>query len=173
MSNVELNKLLYSVRTNVYCVLDGASIEDLPQRLYDMAPPNFCLFRGKLGPDLATVAPYAIGIAKNAPFSDWLLSNDPGNHFGIYVLSRHSLTEIRKHFRDLFIVHNEEGEPMYFRFYDPRVIKTFLKTCEEKELKTFFGPVDTFIAEHEDGTAFSSFTLEDNKLVEKVTKIEN
>lgn len=172
MSNVELNKLLYSVRTNVYGILDGASIENLPQRLYDMAPPNFCLFRGKLGPDLATVAPYVVGMVKNSSFSEWFLSNEPGNHFGIFALSRHSIQEMRSHFRDLFIVHKEDGDPMYFRFYDPRVIRTFLQTCNEQELKTFFGPIETYIAEHEDGTAYSTFRLEGNKLVEGITKIE-
>lgn len=171
MAESELQQLLYSERANVYAVLDGASIKDLPQILYEKAPPNFCLFRGDLRPDMASVAPYVVGLVRNAPFTDWLLASEPGSHYGVFATSRQSIQEMRFHFRDLFIVYREDGDPMYFRFYDPRVMHAFLPTCTPDELRKFFGPIDRFIAENEDGTAYSTFRLEGEGLSQSVTKL--
>lgn len=167
-----LQNLLYSERANVYALLDGASIQDLPQILYEKAPPHFCLFRGNLRPDMASVAPYVVGLVRNAPFTEWLLASKPGQHFGVFAMSRQSIQEMRFHFRDLFIVYREEGDPMYFRFYDPRVMRAFLPTCTPEELKTFFGPIDRFIAENDDGSAYSTFRIESEKLSESVANID-
>jgi hypothetical protein len=53
---------------------------------------------------------------------------------------------------------------MTFRFYDPRVITKFLPTCNAEELQTFFGKVDTFFAETEDGEKLVKFQVENDKL---------
>jgi hypothetical protein len=34
-----------------------------------------------------------------------------------------------------------------FRYYDPRVLRAFLPTCNAGELKTLFGDVDQFFIE--------------------------
>ena len=58
---------------------------------------------------------------------------------------------------------------MYFRFYDPRVLRIFLPTCDAAQLKEFFGPVAHFICEDEDPAFGLVFSLEQGKLkTEKV-----
>ena len=71
---------------------------------------------------------------------------------------------MRKHFRSLVTVHDENGKPLIFRFYDPRVLRTFLPTCNADELKTFFGKIETFFAETADGQVLSAFKMENNEL---------
>jgi hypothetical protein len=44
------------------------------------------------------------------------------------------------------------------------VLCTFLPTCREDELREFFGPIDRWIAETEDGTALTIFSLEDSRV---------
>lgn len=172
MPRAELENLLYGEIANVYAVLDGASIPGLPQILFEKSPPNYCLFRGNLEPDVASVAPYLVGLIKGAPFTDWLLDSKCGQHYGIFATSRQSIQEMRKHVRGIFTVYKESGDPMYFRFYDPRVLTAYLPTCNGGELKSVFGPVDKFIAEHENGTAYSVFRIEKNELQESVTNLE-
>ncbi len=164
MTKEELEKILFSKRTLVYIVLDGASVPDLPMKLFEMRPPNYCLFRGELEPDMAEVAPYVVQLIPNTSFTDWVLSECYGKHWGIFAHSLHSIKEMRRHFRSLVQVYNENGDPLIFRFYDPRVFRRFLPTCTDDELETFFGKVETFFAEDEKDQPFASFQLEHDKL---------
>jgi hypothetical protein len=167
MSNSEiLNRHLFSSITRVYAVLDGASVPDLPIRLYEMKPPNFCLFTGELEPDMAFVAPYLVRLLPKTPFTEWVLKECWGKHWGIFVHSRQPINEMRKHFRALVTVYDEKGIPMTFRFYDPRVIRRFLPTCDAAQLKSFFGAVDAFFFESEDKQSLVRLQLENEKLVE-------
>lgn len=167
MTKEELEKILFSKRTLVYVVLDGASVPDLPMKLFEMHPPNYCLFRGELEPDMAEVAPYVVQLIPNTYFTDWVLSECYGKHWGIFAHSLHSIKEMRRHFRSLVQVYNEKGDPLIFRFYDPRVLRKFLPTCTSDELNTFFGKVGTFFAEDEKDQPFSAFRLKDDKLNQK------
>ena len=163
MNKEELKKYLFSERANVFAILDGASVKELRMKLYETSPPYYCLFKGDLRPDVAEVAPYVVGLVEDAPFTDWLLSESFGNHWGVFARSPNSLTEMRRHFRALVTVYDEIGNPMIFRFYDPRVMHAYLPTCNGGELKTFFGKVDIFIAENGD-KSMSTFAIENNQL---------
>jgi len=57
MKKEDLEKILFVENTRVFAVLDGASIPDLRQRLYEMQPPHYSLFRGNRPPDVMEVAP--------------------------------------------------------------------------------------------------------------------
>jgi hypothetical protein len=165
MTKEELEKILIDERIRTFVVLDGATVPELPMRLYEMRPPNYCLFRGELAPDMAEVAPYVVQLVPNAPFTDWVLNGENfGKHWGIFAHSLHSIKEMRRHFRALVTVYNEQGNPMIFRFYDPRVLRKFLPTCSPDELKTIFGKVETFFAEDEKEQRFSAFRLENDEL---------
>lgn len=164
MTTEQLKQVLFGEVANVFAILDGASVKGLPTHLYEKQPPNFCLFRGELAPDMAEVAPYLVGLIEGTPFTDWLLNEKPGGHYGIYARTRVSMIEMRRHFRQLITVYDETGKPMIFRYYDPRVLHQYLPTCNAGELKSFFGSVDTFFAETEDGKGFSSFSIADDQL---------
>lgn len=165
MTKEQLEKILFIDQTRVFAVLDGASIPDLRNKLYEMRPPHYCLFRGELEPDMAEVAPYVINLAPGATFTDWVLNEaNFGNHWGIFAHSRHSIKEMRRHCRALVTAYTEQGNPMIFRFYDPRVLRKFLPTCTDDELKTFFGNIETFFAEDDKGQNLLSFRLENDQL---------
>lgn len=164
MTKEQLEKILFSKRTRVFAVLDGAAIPGLRMQLYKMRPPHYALFRGELEPDMAEVSPYVVGLLPGTPFTDWLLSESFGKHWGIFAHCRHSIKEMRRHFRALFTVYDEKGNPMHFRFYDPRVLQNFLQTCNGGELKTFFGKVETFFSEDKKGENFWAFSLENDEL---------
>ena len=163
MTKDELKHYLFGQRANAYAILDGASVKGLRMKLYETTPPHYCLFRGELTPDVAEVAPYLVGLLPESPFTDWVLSESFGRHWGIFALSPNSITEMRRHFRSLIRVYDEAGKPMIFRFYDPRVIHSFLPTCNTGELKSFFGKVDVFLAESEE-SVMSAFQIENGGL---------
>ena len=53
----------------------------------------------------------------------------------------------------------EDGRELYFRFYDPRVLRIFLPTCNAAETATFFGPVGQFLVEAQDAETLLRFSL--------------
>jgi Domain of unknown function (DUF4123) len=164
MEAEKLKEYLFSETTNLYCVLDGASVPDLPLRLYETSTVNYCLFRGELPPDLVHAAPYLAILLPGSDFTEWVFNESSANHWGIFFNSPYSINEMRSHCRDLIKVQDEKGTPLIFRFYDPRVLRKFLLTCNRKELKTLFGNIETFFAETEDGQILSAYSLEDEKL---------
>lgn len=164
---MDLNKLkerLFVDTTRLYAILDGASIPDLPRRLYETNTPNYCLIRGELPPDMVHAAPYVAVMFPGSAFSEWILEESPGNHWGIFAHSRFSIKEMRRHCRSLVNVHDEHGEPLMFRYYDPRVLRKYLPTCTPEEITMFFGTIETIFAENNDGSLMTAFRSENGTL---------
>ena len=68
------------------------------------------------------------------------------------------------HFRKFLLVTTEPDKEFFFRFYDPRVLRIFLPTCDVKQLREFFGPVEKFICEDEDADYGLIYSFDNNKL---------
>jgi len=152
---------------HVYAVLDGASIPDLLDQLDALHPDYLCLRTGALKPDIAEVAPYLVRLAPGNDFTRWVLEQGWGKHWGIFALAAPNLIEMRHHFRTLTMVRDPEGKRLLFRFYDPRVLRKFLPTCNQLELRTMFGPVTSYLAEAEDPATALRFQLTAGALVEQ------
>lgn len=145
-----LRRILYgSGEIRVYAILDGASIPNLLSLLAEDEVDHVCLYRGELDPDLAQAAPYLVHLPEESPFTRLLLQRGWGQHWGILVLSKETLRRLRMHFRKFLMVWDPDGKPLYFRYYDPRVLRIYLPTCNDDELQTLFGPVSTYVMEGE------------------------
>lgn len=143
-------RLFADQETNVFAVLDGASIPDLRMSLHQHQPEHICLYRGELADDMAEVAPYLVRLEKDTDFTNWVLTQGWGEHWGIFALTAEPLVELRQHFRRFLTVYGPENKPLLFRYYDPRVLRVYLSTCNAEELATVFGPVASFLCEDED-----------------------
>jgi hypothetical protein len=158
------DKLFDNEELNVYAVLDGASIPDLLDQLHEQQPEHVCLYRGELEPDMAEVAPYLVKLEPDTDFTDWLIEKGWGGHWGVFALSHESLSGMRRHFRKFLVVYDPENKPLYFRYYDPRVLRTYLPTCNAEELATVFGPVESYFLEDEDSVAALRFCFASGSL---------
>ena len=65
------------------------------------------------------------------------------------VLAPADLRTMRNHFRKLLTVYDPNGKPLLFRYYDPRVLRVYLPTCNAEELATIFGPINSYLLEDE------------------------
>ncbi|HXN45915.1 MAG TPA: DUF4123 domain-containing protein [Bryobacteraceae bacterium] len=146
----QVKEFLFAGGFGVFAVLDGASVPGLRLKLHQARPEHECLYRGDLEPDMAEVAPYLVRLERKAEFTEWVLTQGWGKHWGIFACAQADLHAMRQHFRRFLIVHDESGKPLYFRFYDPRVLRSYLPTCNASELAAIFGPVDSFVLEGED-----------------------
>ncbi len=161
---------LFNDQTRLYCVLDGIMVPDLPDRLHKAQVPNHCLLQGDLTPEMVHAAPYLAFLSPDSKFADWVLTESLGKHWGIFLHTRRSMIEMRRHFLALLQAYDERGNPLKFRFYDPRVLGKFLPTCNGGELKTIFGDVDAFFTESDEGSAIIRYRLEDLALKINVLK---
>jgi hypothetical protein len=131
----------------VYAVLGGASVKGLVKKLYEDEPEFCCLYRGELQPDTATVAPYLVRLETESPFTEWVVRDGWGLNWGVFILSTANLRTLRNHFREFIQVELPDRRTVLFRYYDPRVFRSFLPVCNSAELGKFFGPVQSFVVE--------------------------
>lgn len=143
---------------SVYALLDAARDARIYQGIMEAPNQGVCLHRGGKAKDLAQVAPYLVPLAPGDDFFRWIVSNGWGRSWGIFAQSRGDLAEVIRHFQSLVVIHDEEGNALFFRYYDPRVLRIYLPTCRGGELRTFFGPVDLYMMEDADPAAASRMT---------------
>src|SRR5512140_1631426 len=122
-----LFEMLTSTAEPLYAVLDAAR---------DLAALNWSkesgeeyqsLYDGKSAQDLEMFAPYLVRFSKPSPLLRKLVAKSWGKSWGVYLTSTASFPDLRKHFRQ-FLMAEIEGEgdkKFYFRFYDPRVLRTY------------------------------------------------
>lgn len=170
MDSQKLAQNLFNGFNRIYAVLDGAAIPDLRIKLHEMRPEHMCLYRGELKPDIQEVAPYLVRIVAGTEFSNWVLNEGWGKNWGIFAQSRYSLADVRKQLRAFLTVYDESGKPMLFRFYDPRVLRAFLPTCNNKELENFFGKVLNYALEDKDPQVLLNYYLPKGEL--KINRVE-
>jgi len=136
---------------HVYAVLDGAAIPGLLAKAQECHVEPVCLYRGKLTTVLAAAAPYQVTLERGSPFMNWLFQEGWGKHWGVFAVSRTDWRPMREHLCSLTQVYDPDYQPIYFRYYDPRVLRVYLPTCDAGELRTVFGPIARLLCEDEDG----------------------
>jgi hypothetical protein len=166
MDKEKLYQHLFSKVARVFVVLDGARIPELRMKIYEMKPVHYCLIGGELEPDMQEVAPYMVRLLPKTPFTEWVLAECWGKNWGIFAQTRETVLEMRKHFESLITVYDEAGMPMMFRYYDPRVWRKFLPTCQPGEIKTIFGKVEAFYVESEDHQSLIRYELSEEGVKE-------
>ena len=141
-----------------YAILDGARSEKIDPALKEYSANHKCLFMshkllfgGRLPHVLAMAAPYLVELRPGDLFTKWVNRRGWGNSWGIFLASTSTFSILARHFRRFIMVKTEEGKKFYFRYYDPRVLRTYLPTCSRVELKFLFEEVRLYIAEEEGG----------------------
>jgi len=156
--------LFASEHHSVYAILDGASVTGLRTKLHFAREEWACLYRGDLEPDMAEVAPYLVKLRPQSEFTDWILEEGWGKHWGVFVVTPVGLEALRRHLRGFLRVKDPAGKVLYFRYYDPRVLRVYLPTCNRTEIKAVYGPILRFIAEDEKSGDAVSFPHDPRKI---------
>ena len=114
-------------------------------------PEHTCLYEGDSEKFLSVVAPWLFDFEPDSDFANWIANHAQRNDWGIFLRSSAEPIKVYRHLRKFLIISTEDGRELYFRFYDPRVLRVFLPTCDRDQLREFFGPIEAFIAEDENG----------------------
>lgn len=133
----------------LYALLDAACEPSVLKALFESKEQYQSLFEGPQGAQLAHFAPYLVRLPAESPFIATLVEQGWGKNWGVLVTCAEPLEALRHHFRQLLMVKLPDRKQVYFRFYDPRVLRLFLPTCNAEQIRLLFGPIQYYIMEDE------------------------
>ena len=155
----DLLEILRSQPQPLFAILDAARDPKVLETLRKSDQRYQSLYEGAKGEQLAEFAPYLVELPSDSALIETLVRDAWGKSWGIFLTSTSSFKEARRHFRRFLLVQTEDGRELYFRFYDPRVLRIFLPTCNAAEVATFFGPAEQFLAEAQNPKNLLRFSL--------------
>jgi hypothetical protein len=166
------NVLWRSPGKRVYGIVDAArSVELAYEAKLQFGKDITSLFLPEFQTRLWNVAPYIVPIDEESDYVARWAARWASN-VGVFVVSGAEEKPLYEHLRRTFVVEDEQKQAFFFRYYDPRVLRPFLPTCSGAQLEQFFGQVDAFFIESEDGEALCYFARHAGKLVEKRLSLE-
>lgn len=152
---------------DVWMIVDGARTIEIFRLLLSCHLEYSCLYSGPLAPELELAAPYLVQLDHGYRDTHRFVRQAWGNSWGVFLKSGTSLKKLRRHLREFLIVQDTGGSRLVFRYYDPRVLRVYLPTCNAGELRAFFGPIESFWVEGEGGGDFVEFGVRDGRLEQR------
>lgn len=147
----EIQQTLSRQEHPLFVLLDAARDSRILEMLAGSDEPHASLYTGPEGEALAEVAPYLVRLPPGSELLGRLLEEGWGRAWGVFLTSLLPFRELRRHFRRFLLVEDEQGRSLYFRFYDPRVLRVFLETCTPQHRDELFGSaVSRFFVESSD-----------------------
>jgi len=167
------DRLLHLFRHNfqpLYAILDTARDIKIYALLLNCKEEHQSLYEGQEGAKLSQVAPYLVRLKQDSLLLETLVREGWGQNWGVYLTCTREFQEVRKHFRHFLEVQLPDGKQVYFRFYDPRVLRVFLPTCTPEDTTQIFGLVQNYLLEDEKPQNLFSF-VNTAKGAEKITVV--
>lgn len=139
----------WAERGRLFAIVDATDTPAVPERASRLGEGRaVSLYRGDAEESLSAIAPYLIHL--DWPTLEWIIETLWPTPWGVLVLADTPLDALRTHFRKFLVVDGPAGESWYFRFYDPRVLPAYLASCDDEQLRAFFGPVLAYgLTDHE------------------------
>ena len=141
-----------SRRERLHAVLDATRsprVRELISASLDQAKN---LYEGAQGEAMADIAPWLVRFTPGSPLIERLVTEGWGARWGVFLTSAQPFKSLRRHLRRFLVVTEEEtGNSLFFRFYDPEVLRVFLPTCAARQAEELWGDVDAFLFEGEGG----------------------
>lgn len=155
-------EVLRGQQAPLYAILDAARGERILELLHESVEEYHSLYEGPQGTALAEVAPHLVSLPrKDSWLLEALVQEGWGAHWGVYLTSPLPFLMVRRHLRRFLMVEAEDLEGrFYFRFYDPRVLDSFLSTCPPDSRKEFFGDIESFIFNGSNGEVVETPSLD-------------
>lgn len=141
----------------LYAVLDAARDAQVLMLLLESGAEYQSLYQGPKGAALARCAPYLVKLPKDSQLVEILVRKGLGKSWGVFLICAADFQEIRRHLRNFLQVSMPDGKKAYFRFYDPRVLRTFLPTCTPQEGSNFLGPIKCYLMEADEPNTLVMF----------------
>ncbi len=153
---------------NLYAIVDSARNDEVFRYFLTDNIKYKSLYDGKMDIKFFGVSGFLVECKKDSKLFSWLTAEVWGTSCAVFLISKSSFDEVLKHFQKFIRVYLEDDDVVYFRFYDPRVLRVYLPTCNSKEIKTFFGEIQSFFVESNDSNQLFEFLIDITDKKEKL-----
>ena len=147
-----LPELLTAATAPLFAVLDSARDPRILELLRESVEEHHSLYDGVEGETMAHVAPYLVRLNPGGRLFHALIREGWGRRWGFYLTSAQPFSSVRRHLRRYLMVERQDRmERVYFRFYDPAVLRVFLPTTTVLQRAELFAGTAEMIFESERG----------------------
>lgn len=130
-----------------YVLLDAAAMGVQFAEAAVREKRHHSLYSGSSATELAEVAPYLFQFETASSLASWLLPRCQGKSWATFLQSAEGPQELRRHLRKFLMVRSPEGKDLYYRYYDPRVLRDTLPTFDTQTQREIMGPIEKWLAE--------------------------
>ena len=148
VSNAELEGMVDHVV--LYAIVDACDEPAVYEKVRELGPDRaLCLHGGDLEEEERRVAPYLLRVDEE--MMRWIMGELWGRPWGIFLLSDHDERTLRPHLRSMLSAEGPEGDPMYLRYYDPRVTAGLFESFSRGQLEEVMKPLKGIVVPSVDG----------------------
>jgi pSer/pThr/pTyr-binding forkhead associated (FHA) protein len=141
-----------SRKERLYAVLDAARSDRILVLLRESVETYRSLYEGVDGEVMSPAAPYLAELPRGSALLEHLVMEGWEGRWGIFFTCPRPFRDARRHLRHFLMVRDDDTRKrLYFRFYDPGVLREFLPLSTVRQRAEFFGEVTAFYAESERG----------------------
>jgi hypothetical protein len=143
----------------LFAVLDAARSPRILELLRASRLPHFSLYKGDSAVKLKEVSPYLVFLPPGHPLLQQLVAEGWGQSWGIFLTCNGIIDDVWRQLRRSLMVRIEgTNRLLYFRFYDPRVARSFLPMATEIQWTEMMGPISTMMVEAETPDALLQYS---------------
>jgi hypothetical protein len=144
---------LYGPGESVYAVLDAARDARIPAFL-DASGERY----GRVDEE-NLASPFLVLVPPQSRLLDVLIKDAWNHGWGFYLAADADFESTLRHWQPFVTLHNRNGQPVTFRFWDPRVLRTIVAAMPSSEAARFFGPTSRLVVEGDKPGLALEFTL--------------
>ncbi|HQT86275.1 MULTISPECIES: DUF4123 domain-containing protein [Acidiphilium] len=141
----------------MFAIIDPARDHLIYDCMMVLAPDAACLFTGDVPDVVRRTSPHLLGMPPNSAILAWWRAEGLGKAWGIAGETAVPFGELLAHLRTLLRARLPNGELLLFRFWDPRVLRLYLSSCNPTALADFMGPIERFFVEKTEHEPASTF----------------
>ena len=132
----------------LYAIIDCAQHETIYTRLKQHADVYLSQYSNDVPDSLKAAGPVLYQLRKDNALSAWIITQGyQNNWFILFPSLGQTMIDLRRHFKRFAMVESPEGKAMYFRYYDPRVMRNYIPSCNEEERRYIFAKLSCFWAQ--------------------------
>jgi hypothetical protein len=146
-----------------FALIDTAQDQSL-HALVTASAQSQCLISGALPQALAAALPYIVRVNAEDPLMKQWRSRGLGKNWGIMLESDSDIDYLRVHFKKFLNVRLPDGTVALFRFYDPRIFRTYMLSASPEEREPWFRGVMRYSVESENPGDTHEFHINEGQL---------
>jgi hypothetical protein len=150
----------------LFAVVDCARDRRIYDLVHDALFP-MCLFRTEVVSPMGRNAPYLVPVEHAERLIESWRKVGGGESWGILLRSSQAQAHVRQRLRTFNQAKLPDGRVVLFRWWDPRVFRVYLPTCDTDDLSQWFASVEEYICETEDGAGFTIYRNGDEGLIQR------